>query len=107
MVAFGIHKIEISSIQYLPKLFASNEIISAIKDNENFIYLGRSFNFKMDNNIDYLRMDWKQGHVTCGNRLEIERGLTSCRFASCRSDVSFAGNFFGLGSGRSESQKVL
>ena len=31
---FGIHKIETSSIQYLPKLFVNNEIIPAIKDNE-------------------------------------------------------------------------
>ena len=45
---FSIHKTETSSIQYSPKLFVNNEIIPAIKDNEDFIYLGRSFNFKMD-----------------------------------------------------------
>ena len=39
---FGIRKIERSSIIYLPKLVLNNEIIPAIKDNENFIFLGRS-----------------------------------------------------------------
>ena len=45
-----------SSVQYLPKLFVNNEIIPAIKDYENFIYLGRSFNFKMDNNYHKLEL---------------------------------------------------
>ena len=45
-----------SSVQYLRKLFVSNEIIPAIKDYENFIYLGRSFNFKMDNNYHKLEL---------------------------------------------------
>ena len=53
---FGIRKIETSSIQYLPKLFVSNEIIPAIKDNENFIYLCRSFNFKMDSSYHKLEL---------------------------------------------------
>ena len=53
---FGIRKIETSSIQYLLKRFVNNEIIPAIKDNENFIYLGRSFNFKMDNSYHKLEL---------------------------------------------------
>ena len=53
---FGIRKIETSSIQYLPKNFVNIEIIPAIKDNENFIYLGGSFNFKMDNNYHKLEL---------------------------------------------------
>ena len=53
---FGIRKIETSSVQYLTKHFANIEIIPAIKDNENFIYLGRSFNFKMDNNYHKLKL---------------------------------------------------
>ena len=36
---FGIRKIETSSIQYLPKRLVNNEIIPAIKDNENFTAL--------------------------------------------------------------------
>ena len=53
---FGIRKIETSSIQYSPKLFVNNEIIPAIKDNKDFIYLGRSFNFKMDNSYHKLEL---------------------------------------------------
>ena len=53
---FGIGKIETSSIQYSPKLFVNNEIIPAIKDNEDFIYLGRSFNFKMGNSHHKLEL---------------------------------------------------
>ena len=53
---FGIRKIETSSIQYLPKLFVNNEIIPVTKDNENFIYLSRSFIFKMDNNYHKLEL---------------------------------------------------
>ena len=53
---FGIHKIETSSIQYSPKLFVNNEIIPAIKDNKDFIYLGRSFSFKMDNSYHKLEL---------------------------------------------------
>ena len=53
---FGIRKIETSSVQYLPKLFVNNEIMPAIKDNENFIFLGRSFNFKMDNSYHKLEL---------------------------------------------------
>ena len=53
---FGIRKIETSSVRYLPKLFVNNESIPAIKDNENLIYLGRSFSFKTDNNYDKLEL---------------------------------------------------
>ena len=53
---FGISKIEMSSIQYSPNLFVNNEIISAINDNDDYIYLGGSFNFKMDNNYHKLEL---------------------------------------------------
>ena len=53
---FGIRKIQTSSIQYLLKLFANNEVIPAIKDNENFIYLSRSFNLKMESNYHKLEL---------------------------------------------------
>ena len=32
--------------------------------------------------MDYLRMDGKRGHVTCGNRLAIEREESFQKFAS-------------------------
>ena len=47
---FGIRKIE------KPKLFVNIEIIPAIKDNEDFIYLGRPFSFKTDNNYHKLEL---------------------------------------------------
>ena len=47
---FGIRKIE------KPKLFVNIEIIPAIKDNEDFIYLGRPFIFKTDNNYHKLEL---------------------------------------------------
>ena len=52
----GIRKIETSSIQYSPKLFVNNKIIPAIKDNKDFIYLGRSFSFKMNNSYHKLEL---------------------------------------------------
>ena len=37
------------SVQTHPKLFVNNEQIPALKNNESFKYLGRYFNFEMDN----------------------------------------------------------
>ena len=36
-------------MQTHPKLFVNNEQIPALKSNESFKYLGRYFNFEMDN----------------------------------------------------------
>ena len=36
-------------MQTHPKLFVNNEQIPALKNNESFKYLGRYFNFEMDN----------------------------------------------------------
>ena len=36
-------------VQYEPNLTIENESIPAIRINESFKYLGRHFNFKMDN----------------------------------------------------------
>ena len=47
--AFGMAKKETLSVQTHPKLFANNEKIPALKNNESFEYLGRYFNFEMDN----------------------------------------------------------
>ena len=37
------------SAQTHPKLFVNNEQIPALRNNESFKYLGRYFNFEMDN----------------------------------------------------------
>ena len=37
--------------------------------------------------MDYLRMDGKRGHVTCGNRLEIERQESFQKFASLQEEL--------------------
>ena len=46
---FGMTKKETLSVQTHPKLFVNNEQIPALKNNESFTYLGRYFNFEMDN----------------------------------------------------------
>ena len=46
---FGIAKNETLSVQAHPKLFVKNEQIPVLKNNESFKYLGRYFNFEMDN----------------------------------------------------------
>ena len=47
--SFSIKKIGSFSKQVLPKLFIKNELIPPIKIEEEFKYLGRYFNFSMDN----------------------------------------------------------
>ena len=42
-------KKEILNVQTNPKLFVNDEQIPALEKNENFKYLGRYFNFQMDN----------------------------------------------------------
>ena len=37
--------------------------------------------------MDYLRMDGKRGHVTCGNRLAIERQESFQKFASLQEEL--------------------
>ena len=41
----------------------------------------------MVENMDYLRMDGKRGHVTCGNRLAIERQESFQKFASLEKEL--------------------
>jgi len=50
-VTFGIKKFSSRSLQYEPKLFINNEIVPAVKSGDSFKYLGRYFNFEMDNEI--------------------------------------------------------
>ena len=46
---FGIKKAITKSVQYLPKLLISNQLITKITIGESFQYLGRYFDFHMSN----------------------------------------------------------
>ena len=45
---FGIRKAHTSSVQYLPKLIVNSDRIPPVEINNTFTYLGRDFNFLMD-----------------------------------------------------------
>ena len=45
---FGMAKIGSQCKQYLPKLFLNNELVPQVKLEESFTYLGRHFNYVMD-----------------------------------------------------------
>ena len=47
--AFGIMKKSAISTQTKPKLCVNNEVIPPLKDDESFKYLGRYFNFSINN----------------------------------------------------------
>ena len=47
-VAFGLKKFSARSMQFQPKLFINKEIVPSVKSGESFRYLGRYFNFEMD-----------------------------------------------------------
>ena len=46
---FGIMKKSAISTQTKPKLYVNNEVIPPLKDDESFKYLGRYFNFSINN----------------------------------------------------------
>ena len=46
---FGIMKKNTTSTQTKPKLHVNNKLIPPLKDDESFKYLGRDFNFSIDN----------------------------------------------------------
>ena len=48
-MTFGIKKFSSRSLQYEQKLLIYNEIVSSDKSGNSFKYLGRYFNFEMDN----------------------------------------------------------
>ena len=48
---FGIRKASSSSTQYLPKLTINHETVPTVDIGESFRYLGRHFNYTMDNQI--------------------------------------------------------
>ena len=50
-MTFGIKKFSSRSLQYEPKLFVNNKIVPTVKSEESFKYLGRYFNFEMDNKV--------------------------------------------------------
>ena len=45
----GIKKGSTSSVQYLPKLILNHDLIPTVDSGKTFKYLGRYFNFSMDN----------------------------------------------------------
>ena len=50
-LTFGIKKLSSRSLQYKPKLFVNNKTIPTVKSGESFKYLGRYFNFEMNNKV--------------------------------------------------------
>ena len=46
---FGVAKIGSMAKQIYPKLFINGEIITALKENKSFKYLGRYYNFDVSN----------------------------------------------------------
>ena len=46
---FGIKKFSSRSLQFQPKLLINSEVVPPVKNGESFKYLGRFFNFDMDN----------------------------------------------------------
>ena len=48
---FVIKKFLSCSLQYEPELFVNNKKVPTIKSGESFKYLGRYFNFEMDNKV--------------------------------------------------------
>ena len=47
---FGIKKTSTMSVQYQPYLLVDNEVIPPVKTGESFMYLGKQFNYNMDDN---------------------------------------------------------
>ena len=46
---FGIKKFSSRSLPFQPKLFINSQVVPPVKKGELLIYLGRFFNFDMDN----------------------------------------------------------
>ena len=46
---FGIKKASTSSVQYPPKLVLNHDLVPTVEIGKSFKYLGRHFNFTMDN----------------------------------------------------------
>ena len=48
-ITFGIKKFSSRSLQFQPKLFINTRLLPVVKNGESFKYLGRYFNFEMNN----------------------------------------------------------
>ena len=48
---FGIMKRNSAAKQYFPKIYVNHSLIPSVKQNESFCYLGRFYNFPMDNAV--------------------------------------------------------
>ena len=48
-ITFGVKKYSTFSLQFQSKLFINSELVPPVKNGESFKYLGRFFNFGMDN----------------------------------------------------------
>ena len=48
-VTFGFKRFSSRSLQFQPKLFINSELLPVVNSGESFKYLGRYFNFEMDN----------------------------------------------------------
>ena len=48
-ITFGIKKFSSRSLQFQPKLFINTKLLPVVKNGESFKYLGRYFNFEMNN----------------------------------------------------------
>ena len=48
---FGIMKRNSTAKQYFPKIYVNHSLIPSVKQNQNFCYLGRFYNFPMDNAV--------------------------------------------------------
>ena len=55
-VTFGFTKFSFRSLQFQPKLFINNELLPVVNNGESFKYLGRYFNFEMDNEKDKVHL---------------------------------------------------
>ena len=53
---FGIKKASTASVQYLPKLILNHDVLPTTAKGDSFKYLGRYFNFSMDNHD---HMQWR------------------------------------------------
>ena len=56
-VTFGIKKFSSRSVQFQPKLFINTELLPVVKNGESFKYLGRFFNFDMDNHQHKMHLE--------------------------------------------------
>ena len=62
---FGVSKLNSTSSQFLPKLYLNRSMIPTVKRNESFCYLGRYYDFAMDNS-DHKRLLFEETEEILG-----------------------------------------